>query len=178
MARHEDRRHDRRLAPALAGGLIKLSRATGAACAAVLTMLLLAPAAPAKSPDDFSAADQYVETLPTSQGPSATKDRKAGRTRLPAAVKAKLDSEGGKDAAALQEIATSDQFGAPQAQGGSADKKRETSSRSTTAVPSASVKAVRDSGEDMLWLLFALIAITGLMVGAVAYQRHKNSKSG
>ena len=47
-----------------------------------------------------------------------------------------------------------------------------------TAVPAASVKAVRDSGEDLLWLLFALIAITGLMVGAVAYQRHKNSKSG
>ena len=138
----------------------------------------MTPAAPAKSPDDFSAADQYVETIPTSQGPSATKDRKDARTRLPGSVKSKLESEGGKDAAKLEEVATSDQFGAPQAQGGSADKKRERSSRSTTAVPSASVEAVRDSGEDMLWLLFALIAITGLMVGAVAYQRHKNSKSG
>jgi hypothetical protein len=37
---------------------------------------------------------------------------------------------------------------------------------------------VRDSGGDLLWLLLALLAITGLMVGAVAYQRHKNSQSG
>ena len=148
---------------------------------ALLAALLLAPATPAasaKAPEDFSAADQYVETVPTSRGPSPTKDRKGGRTQLPADVKDKLQAEGGKDAAALQEVATADAFGAPQKQGGGADKNRRNPSGSTTAVPTASVKAVRDSGEDMVWLLFALIAITGLMVGAVAYQRHKNSKSG
>jgi hypothetical protein len=147
--------------------------------AALLAALLLMPAAAfaAESPDDFSAADQYVETLPTSEGPSATKEGKEGRTQLPAAVKARLAKQGGKDAASLEEIATSGRFGAPQETGGSADKKG-SSSRSATAVPTASVKAVRDSGEDLLWLLFALVAITGLMVGAVAYQRYKNSKSG
>ena len=144
-------------------------------------MLLLVPAstaAAAKSPEDFSAADQYVETLPTSRGPSPTKDGKDRRTKLPGDVRAKLDAEGGKDAATLQEVATSGRFGAPQEDGGGVDKSRGKSSRSTTAVPTASVKAVQDSGENLLWLLFALIAITGLMVGAVAYQRHKNSKSG
>jgi hypothetical protein len=146
---------------------------------ALLAALLLLPVVPAgaSSPDDFSAADQYVETLPTTRGPSPTEEGKDGRSRLPARAKAKLAAEAGKDAAALEEVATSGRFGAPQEKNGSADRKS-SSSRSTTAVPTASVKPVRDSGEDLLWLLFALIAITGLMVGAVAYQRHKNSKSG
>jgi hypothetical protein len=150
-----------------------------AALFAVLLLLPATTAAAAETPEDFSAADQYVESLPTTEGPSPTKEGEGGKghTRLPADVKAKLAGEGGKDAAALEAVATSGRFGAPQQSSGSADKKG-SSSRSTTAVPTASVKAVRDSGEDLLWLLFALIAITGLMVGAVVYQRHKNSKSG
>ena len=148
-----------------------------AALLAVLLLLPAATAAGAESPEDFSAADQYVETLPTSEGPNATKEGKEGRSKLPAKVKAKLEAQGGEDAAVLEEVATSGRFGAPQETGSSADKKG-SSSRSATAVPTASVKAVRDSGEDLTWLLFALIAITGLMVGTVAYQRHKNSKSG
>jgi hypothetical protein len=193
MARHEDRGHDGWLAPALAGGLTnpvtrtvaghepaRLVTLAKAAFVALLAAVLLVPASSAgaaKSPEDFSAADQYVETLPTSSGPSATKEGKNRRTRLPAGVKAKLEAEGGQDAASLEEVATSGRFGAPHVKGATAGKNRD-SSRSTTAVPTASVKAVQDSGEDLLWLLFALIAITGLMVGAVAYQRHKNSKSG
>ena len=146
---------------------------------ALLAALLLLPVIPAgaASPNDFSAADQYVETLPTTRGASPTEEGKDARTRLPARTKAKLAAQGGKDAAVLEEVATSGRFGAPQGTTGTADRKK-SSSRSTTAVPTASVKPVSDSGEDMLWLLFALIAITGLMVGAVAYQRHKNSKSG
>jgi hypothetical protein len=150
---------------------------------AALMVLLLAPSAPAaaKSPEDLSAADQYVETLPTSRGPSPTKDRAGGRTDLPQGVTARLASLGGSDAAALEAVATSQEFGAPQGKGGSADNSEGTdgaSSGSTPAVPSASVQAVRDSGGDLLWLLLALLGLTGLMVGAVAYQRHRNSKSG
>jgi hypothetical protein len=150
-----------------------------AAFAIVLAAVLLIPAAPApaKSPGDFSAADQYVETLPTPQGPSATKTRKDRRTRLSAGVAAKLRAKGGKDASALEIAATSSDFGAPQKNGRGADKSHSRSTDSP-AVPTASVKAVSNSGEDLLWLLIVLIAITGLMVGAVAYQRHKNSKSG
>lgn len=144
----------------------------------VLAAALLIPAAaPAESPGDFSAADQYVETLPTPQGASPTKTSKGRRTKLSAGVEAKLRAQGGKDASALEIAATSSDFGAPQKNGRDADKSHSRSTDST-AVPTASVKAVSNSGEDLLWLLIVLIAITGLMVGAVAYQRHKNSKSG
>jgi hypothetical protein len=151
-----------------------------AAAVAALLLVLCAPAG-AASPDDYSAADQYVETLPTSRGPAATRDREGGRAQLPPGVTARLGSLGGTDAAALETVATSDEFGAPQGKSGSADKsegKGGGSSGSTPAVPSASVEAVRDNGGDLLWLLLALLAVTGLMVGAVAYQRHRNSKSG
>jgi hypothetical protein len=149
-----------------------------AAFALVLAAALLIPAAaPAAAPGDFSAADQYVETLPTPQGSSPTKTRKGQRTKLSAAVEEKLRTQGGKDASALEIAATSSDFGAPQKRGRGADK-NDGRSTDSPAVPTASVKAVSNSGEDLLWLLIVLIAITGLMVGAVAYQRHKNSKSG
>jgi hypothetical protein len=146
---------------------------------AVVAALLTVPAgAVAETPQDFSAADQYVETVPTTSGPSATKDRKRGRAPLPPSVAAKLRSQGGADATALEEVATSSDLGAPQGTRRAADKENgagdRPSSRDRTAVPSASVQAVRGGGEDLLWLLLALVAITGLMVGAVTYQRHKD----
>ena len=147
------------------------------ACLAAV-LITTAPAL-ASSPDDYSAADQYVETLPTSRGPSATKESDRGRSGLPARLRDKLYAQAGTDAASLEELATSGEFGAPQGTGDGADNNaKRGSSGSTPAVPTASVKAVRDSGGDLLWLLLALLAITGLMVGAVAYQRHKNSQSG
>lgn len=155
--------------------------AAGAAAAAILAALLLVSPAPAgaASPDDYSAADQYVETLPTSRGPSATKEPARGRSALPARLRDKLYAQAGTDAASLEQLATSGEFGAPQGTDGAADDNaKRGSSGSSPAVPTASVKAVRDSGGDLLWLLLALLAITGLMVGAVAYQRHKNSQSG
>jgi hypothetical protein len=137
-----------------------------------------APAA-AQSPEDFSASDQYVETLPTTSGPSATKDRRRGKTPLRPSVAAKLRSQGGADATRLEAVATSSDFGAPQGTTGRADKKSGSgdrrNSRNSRAIPSASVQAVRAGGGDLLWLLLALLAITGLMVGAVTYQRHKDS---
>jgi hypothetical protein len=146
-----------------------------AVAAAAALVLLLAPTAFAASPGDFSASDQYVETVPTSRGPSASDDAKHSRTPLSAGAAAKLHNQGGADAASLEAIATSSDYGAPQA------KRRDGkggSSKSTPAVPSASVAAVRDSGADLLWLLLALFAVTGLLIGAVAYQRHRDSKTG
>jgi hypothetical protein len=161
------------------------ARMAALACITIVAALALAALAaspaPAKSPGDLSAADQYVETVPTSRGPSPTKDRAGGRTGLPDGVTARLARLGGKDVAALEAVATSEEFGAPQGKGQNADKsdgKGGASSGSTPAVPSASVQAVSDSGGDLLWLLLALLGLTGLMVGAVAYQRHRNSKSG
>jgi hypothetical protein len=144
----------------------------------VAVALAVPATAGAKSPEDFSAADQYVETVPTTRGPNATKDRKSKKTPLRPSLAAKLRNQGGADAARLEAVATSSDFGAPQGTTSGADNKKGSGgrqgSRNTTALPSASVQAVR-SGEDLLWLLLALIAITGLMVGAVTYQRHKDT---
>jgi hypothetical protein len=148
--------------------------------AALVAAALAVPAsAAAESPQDFSASDQYVETLPTTSGPSATDDRRRGKTPLRPSVAAKLRDQGGADVSRLEAIATSSDFGAPQGTSDRADKKNgnRRDSRNTSAIPSASVQAVREGGEDLLWLLLALLAITGLMVGTVTYRRHKDSNS-
>ncbi len=150
--------------------------------AALAAVALAVPAsAAAETPQDFSASDQYVETLPTTSGPSATKDRRRGKTPLRPSVAAKQRSQGGADAARLEAVATSSDFGAPQGTAGRADTKNgagdRRNSRDSRAIPSASVQAVRGGGGDLLWLLLALLAITGLMVGAVTYQRHKDTNS-
>jgi hypothetical protein len=145
--------------------------------AALVAAVVAVPApAAASSPQDFSASDQYVETLPTAGGPSATKDGRHRETPLRSSVAAKLHSQGGADAARLETIATSSEFGAPQRTTGRADKKSGSQDRrDSRAIPSASVQAVREGGGDLLWLLLAILAITGLMVGTVIYQRHKDS---
>jgi hypothetical protein len=148
--------------------------------AALVAVALAVPAtAAADTPQDFSASDQYVETLPTTSGPSATDDRRRGKTPLRPSVAAKLREQGGADASRLEAIATSSDFGAPQGKSDRTDKKsgNRLDSRNTTAIPSASVQAVQEGGGDLLWLLLALLAITGLMVGAVTYRRHKDSNS-
>jgi hypothetical protein len=148
--------------------------------AALVAVVLAVPvSAAADSPEDFSASDQYVETLPTTSGPSATDDRRRGKTPLRPSVAAKLRHQGGADASRLEAVATSSDFGAPQGTSDRSDKKNgnRRDSRNTTAIPSASVQAVQEGGEDLLWLLLALLAITGLMVGAVTYRRHKDSNS-
>ena len=145
---------------------------------AALAAAVLAVPAPAlaESPQDFSASDQYVETLPTAGGPSATKDGRHRKTPLRPSVAAKLQSQGGADAGRLEAIATSSDYGAPQRTTGKADKKSGSGDRQDSrAIPSASVRAVREGGADLLWLLLAILAITGLMVGTVTYQRHKDS---
>jgi opacity protein-like surface antigen len=181
MARHEDRRDDCGLALPLAGGLsITPLRLI---LAALLAAALAVPAsAAADTPQDFSAADQYVETLPTTSGPDATgDDRRGSKTPLRPSVAAKLRAQGGADAARLEAVATSSDFGAPQGKAGGADKENDSGdrrdSRTRAAVPSASVQAVQGNAEDLLWLLLALVAITGLMAGAVFYQRHRHKDS-
>jgi hypothetical protein len=147
----------------------------------VAVALAVPAAAAAESPEDFSAADQYVETVPTTRGPNATKDRKSVKTPLRRSIAAKLHEQGGADADRLEAVATSSDFGAPVGTTSGADRNKGSEgrkgSRDTTAFPSATVQAVRGGGEDLLWLLLALVAITGLMVGAVTYQRHKDTNS-
>ena len=95
-------------------------------------------------------------------------------------VAAKLRSQGGADAASAgghRDVERLRRSSGNRREAPIKRRGRGRNSRNTTAIPSASVQAVREGGEDLLWLLLALLAITGLMVGAVTYRRHKDTNS-
>jgi hypothetical protein len=139
-----------------------------------------------------SAGDQYVETLPTTKGPRAPGNGKHGKKLSRTLEKRLAKLGGGSDAAALAALATSPSLGAPtggdqsgagassgkgksSGKGGSSSRRRH--GGSTPAVPSAAIKAV-DGGEAGLgWLVVAILAITGLALGAVGYQRRRDKGS-
>jgi hypothetical protein len=86
----------------------------------IIAALLVAAAsstatALAADPLPAPAVAQYVESIPTGEGPVVA----AGATKphvkkLPPAVHAKIEAEGGKDAAVIEQLATSSAYGAPQ----------------------------------------------------------------
>jgi hypothetical protein len=139
-----------------------------------------------------SAGDQYVETVPTAKGPRAPGKGKHAKKLSRALVKKLAKQGGGSDAAALAALATSPNLGAPtggdqggagatsgkgksSGNGGSSSRTRH--GGTTRAVPSAAIKAV-DGGEAGLgWLVVAILAITGLALGAVGYQRRRDKGS-
>ena len=91
-------------------------RARAAIAAGLFTLLLAAPAAGAQTPvlpEDFSAADQYVESVPTSSGPKPARKEKSkpGEEKVvPVPVPPAVSELGGK----LEEVATSPALGAPE----------------------------------------------------------------
>jgi hypothetical protein len=162
----------RKLAGAAAATLASLAIIPGSALGA-------AQAPPTAPPDEFSAADQYVESVPTSRGPNAPGVGKRPKAPLPPALSARIDREGGAVAAKLEQVATSPDLGAPPAQTASTDRKvRRARTESTPNVPSAAVGAVGE-GEDggLLRLLGAVLLITCLAVGTAGYRhrKHKNT---
>jgi hypothetical protein len=60
-----------------------------------------------------SSVQQYVEQLPQACGSSATGTGQKQR-KLPASIERKIQQQGGKQAQLLENIATSEQYGAPQ----------------------------------------------------------------
>jgi hypothetical protein len=128
--------------------------------------------------DDFSAADQYVESVPTARGPKVPgvgKSRDSGRdhttTKLSPTVQSSLDRQPAGTAVELERIATSPDYGAP------AEKLRKVDVGSAH-VPAAAVTAAGDGEEDTLtWLLVALIATTLLTAGTAAYRRYQSRNS-
>jgi hypothetical protein len=139
------------------------------------------------SPGGQSASDQYVETLPTTRGPRAP-----GRTKhaikISPRVSRKIDTQGGSDASELKTLAASPALGTPGDSVGTGTGKHHAKSPSprekprggsTPAVPSAAIKAVDGGRAGIAWLVVALLAITGLALGAAGYQRrrHKSSDS-
>jgi hypothetical protein len=145
------------------------------AALASLAVLAVAPAAAETPvlPEDFSAADQYVESVPTSSGPKPTrketrkrKAKEAG-TGVPVPVSPAARELDG----ALKEVATSPHLGAPQ-QGLREARAEEPS------VPSATVSAVDDAnGGRLFWLLLALLVITGVIAGTASYRNRTRRKA-
>jgi hypothetical protein len=163
-----------------------------ASVAAIVTVAAaLAGTASAQTPapapsltDDFSAADQYVESVPTAGGPKApgvgSKPGKRNKSAsgkeapapLPPSVESSLQRQPEETAAQLQRIATSPDYGAP------TGKLKDARNKSTPRVPTATVSAAGEgAGSTLTWLLLALLAITVLAAGTTAYRRYQAKKS-
>ena len=148
------------------------------------TAIAQAPAtAPPSLTDDFSAADQYVEAVPTAGGPKAPgvgNKKKANKRKgsvedapppLPKSVESSLQRQPEETAAELERIATSPDYGAP-------TEKLKPRAKASPRIPTATVSAVGEGEQDTLtWLLLALLAITGLAAGTTAYRRYQAKKS-
>jgi hypothetical protein len=137
-----------------------------AAATISLTLLTGAPVAAAAIPvpEDFSAADQYVESVPTSSGPKPARKSpekpasRSARIPVPPAVK---DLDG-----TLKKVATSPTLGAP-------EHRLPDAKADTPKVPAATVSAIDDAdGGRLMWLLIALVVVSGATVGAASY-RHR-----
>src|SRR4051812_1797414 len=153
------------------------------ALSALLALTLIIPAAiqPARahatSPLDFSAGDQYVETLPTAKGPKVTENAPKHRNKsgLSKKVQKQLAAVGGAEGATLQNVAESQALGAPAPSGSSSgssegdnsssSKKGKTkgaSVKESPSVPSAAINAAGGSGSGLGWLALALPLITAV----------------
>src|SRR4029453_932940 len=122
-------------------------------------------------PEDFSAADQYVESVPTSSGPKparkpARKNRvEHAQTSIPVPPPVK-DLDG-----TLKKVATSPTLGAP-------ERSLPDAKADTPKVPSATVSAIDDAdGGRLLWLLLALVLVSGATVGAASYRHRARRKT-
>jgi len=166
------------------------------ALSALLALTLIIPAAiqPARahatSPLDFSAGDQYVETLPTAKGPKVTDSAPKHRNKsgLSKKVQKQLAAVGGSEGATLQNLAESQALGAPAPTGSSSgssegnsssSKKGKTkggSAKDSPSVPSAAINAAGGSGSGLGWLALALPLITAVALGAFGFQRRNRDE--
>jgi hypothetical protein len=139
----------------------------------LLILLATAPAAAAEGPvlpDEFPAADKYVESVPTSSGPKPAREgKKRSGAGEKAAVPAPLPPAVSELDPTLKEVATSPGLGAPER--GLSD-----ASTDDPTVPGATVSAIDDAeGGSLLWLLLALLVVTGAIAGTAGY-RHRARK--
>jgi hypothetical protein len=118
-------------------------------------------------PPDFSAANQYVESVPTSHGPKGGAASGGRSLPLPAGVRRKLRGSGD-----VERVATSAALGAP-------TQKLDTShgKRHSKALPSAALGALDEgTGPGVLW--WALLAAVTLALAGGAYLRHRHRSVG
>ena len=149
-----------------------------AIAAVLISLAATGPASAATPPgnplQDVSAIDQYVEAIPTSSGPAATGGGSAKPRPLPPDVASEIREQGGNDADALMEVATSPRYGAPT---GSGDSIRpEDSSEAAQTQPSpleALVSPIAEADETRLLVLLALLGGMTLVAFARAAQRQR-----
>jgi hypothetical protein len=165
-------------------------------CASAVALITVAPALaedpPPPTPPATPSIDQYVETVPTSNGGVSPGVGKPRTKSLPHRVSARLRARPDAVTKRLEAIATSSLYGAPQRDlsppRGSATQR--TAPANSSAGPkaanpkaanpkaanplSAAVSAVSDSGDShVFWLVAALIVVTTTMVWASA-RRHRH----
>lgn len=153
-----------------------IARASVAVLPLALAFLFAGTAGAATVADDPPAVDQYVEQVPTGDGKTSVKKKK---TPLSSASARALASADRSLAAALEEVATSSAYGAP-------DKKlsptgRNDQTNATLEVPDASfvgsIKAVGSAlaggGGRPLILLVVMVAIT--IAAAIIGRRNNRS---
>jgi hypothetical protein len=140
----------------------------------LIALLASAPAAAAAPPGESSdspSLNQYVEQIPTAKGDRPTGG--GGGGALPRDVRRQLGREGGPDAEALGDVATSPALGAPQprarrspsmgAPATSADQ------AGGTSALDAAVGAAADGG--LGWLLAVAVAMAAAAAGVTLARR-------
>lgn len=154
-------------------------------------LALPAPALAQQSPSP--SVDQYVERVPTAEGPkpSAAGPKYKRNARLPANVRQRLREEGGADAQALEDIATAAGLGAPEqprggtgggssgegpVPGGTPSRAVSGESAGKGAVP-AVAEAAFGSGSTATALLVVGLLGTTIAVGAAALARRRTTRT-
>jgi hypothetical protein len=143
-----------------------------AACAAfALLSALPASAQPAPPSPGASGVEQYRELVPGAGGPSAPGVGSSSRAPLPRAAQDALAQTPPDVASALEEIATSSEYGAPAASGGSAPGGgNDVSTDETLQSTLSAIGSATDA--RVLGLLFVLLSTTVAAV-ALAFGRRR-----
>jgi hypothetical protein len=141
---------------------------------AALVLALAAPAtaAPPQPKPNDSGLDQYVEMIPSGAGKAAPGVGKKRRAALSARAKAELKAKGGKDAAALEQIATSSDYGAPTQPLPKTGKQSKAKQKTySSATRGASLVASSDGSSGLKWVIAAIAVVTAGAVAAFALRR-------
>jgi hypothetical protein len=135
------------------------------ACLCVWAPATAGAAAPV--PEDFSAADQYVESVPTSEGSKPAGVGTGSGTGNANVSPAPSGVAGNK----LEQIATSPELGAPRKRlhGARADE---------PGVPKAMVSAIGENeGSSLLPLVLGLLLVGGVVAGTAGHRHYRNRQT-
>jgi hypothetical protein len=142
----------------------------GWTCALVVesSLLLVAPAmsiAAVPVPEDYSAANQYVESIPTSEGSKPATGVGKGN------VAPGLAARGGDQVKQLEQLTSSPQLGAPK-------KKLHSARADEPDVPSALVSAIGEhEGGNLPLLLLGLLLVSGVAAGTAGHRHYRNKQT-